>query len=85
MLFRSMESQLVQLLEPRPEDDAKTRALLQLIEVYRRYNLPLVDILGRMAADVETELNKRDKVTTKASAITADPSAGINADEEYIF
>jgi hypothetical protein len=76
-----VENELVEILEPKPEHVERTRHLVALVHIYHRYNLPLSELLGEMASEVEAELSRRD-----AKAIPAaqqKPDAGIDEDEEY--
>jgi hypothetical protein len=77
-----VEDELVEILEPKPEHVERTRHLVSLVHVYRRYNLPLSELLGELATEVEAELNRRDAKALPA-AEQKKPDAGIDDDEEY--
>ena len=77
-----VESELVSILEPKPEQVAKTEALVKLVHIYRRYDLPLKELVGDAAAEIEAALAKQTPAASGTTAPAA-KSSGIDDDEEY--
>lgn len=77
-----VENELVEILEPKAEHVERTRHLVTLVHIYHRYNLPLSELLGEMASEVEAELTRRDAKALPA-AEQKKLDAGIDEDEEY--
>lgn len=66
-----IDNEIAALCAPRPEDETKTKNLALLVQMYARYKLPLEEVLGAAAAEIQELLDKQEKTGTTAQGSTS--------------
>lgn len=69
-----IDKQLVDVLKPRPEDETKTAHILLLANIWKRYNLPLSEVLGNLASDASSNTDQ---------SVEKQPVVGNSSDDDF--
>jgi hypothetical protein len=81
--FMNIEDDLVDMLTPRAEDAAKTEALVKLVYIYDRYDLPLEELVGDIAPVIRKAL--QDGKKTGPSGHKVESRSDAREEDDFII